>query len=416
MNTEFFIAKRVFSQKGNRKGISNKIVSIAVASISLGLAVMIVSVAILLGFKNEIRSKVIGFGTHFQIVNFDSNLSFETNPVTIDSNLISNFLETPHVTHIQQFAIKPGIIKTEDAIHGIVLKGVDARYDLSFFNNSLIKGSLPQITDDKQTEEVLISQKIGQLLKLDTGDKLYCYFYNDGESAPRPRRFIISGIYSTSMSEFDELYIIGDLRQVQSLYGWHKSEISGYELNIDNFELLDEVYYTLRELTMNNATESSMLRVYSIKQKYSMIFDWLSVLDMNVWVLLFLMLTVAGINMISGLLIIIIERSRMIGILKALGYPNVKVRKIFIYLTTLLSARGLLWGNIAGIGICFIQYSTGIIKLDPASYYIDTVPIYFNFPYIIFLNIGTITAILLMIIIPSMLISKISPIEAISIE
>jgi lipoprotein-releasing system permease protein len=416
LNTEFFIAKRVFSQKGNRKGISNKIVSIAVASISLGLAVMIVSVAILLGFKNEIRSKVIGFGTHFQIVNFDSNLSFETNPVTIDSNLISNFLETPHVTHIQQFAIKPGIIKTEDAIHGIVLKGVDARYDLSFFNNSLIKGSLPQITDDKQTEEVLISQKIGQLLKLDTGDKLYCYFYNDGESAPRPRRFIISGIYSTSMSEFDELYIIGDLRQVQSLYGWHKSEISGYELNIDNFELLDEVYYTLRELTMNNATESSMLRVYSIKQKYSMIFDWLSVLDMNVWVLLFLMLTVAGINMISGLLIIIIERSRMIGILKALGYPNVKVRKIFIYLTTLLSARGLLWGNIAGIGICFIQYSTGIIKLDPASYYIDTVPIYFNFPYIIFLNIGTITAILLMIIIPSMLISKISPIEAISIE
>lgn len=416
MNTEFFIAKRVFSQKENRNGISNKIVSIAVASISLGLAVMIVSVAILLGFKNEVRSKVVGFGTHFQIVNFDSNLSFETNPVTIDSSIISQFGQTPHITHIQQFAIKPGIIKTEDAIHGIVLKGVEPNYDLSFFADNLVKGDLPLIAPEQQTDEVLISQKIAQLLKLDTDDKLYCYFYNEGESAPRPRRFIVSGIYNTSMSEFDELYIVGDMRQVQSLYGWHKSEISGYELNIDNFELLDEVFYNLREITMNNATENSMLRVYSIKQKYSMIFDWLSVLDMNVWVLLVLMLTVAGINMISGLLIIIIERSRMIGILKALGYPNIKVRKIFIYLTALLSARGLLWGNIVGIGLCLIQYLTGVITLDPASYYIDTVPIYFNFLYILLLNIGTIVAIILMITIPSILVSKISPVEAISIE
>ncbi|MCF8361400.1 MAG: FtsX-like permease family protein [Prolixibacteraceae bacterium] len=416
MNTEFFIAKRVFSQNEKRKGISNKIVSIAVASISLGLAVMIISVAVLLGFKNEIRDKVVGFGSHLQIVNFDSNLSFETNPVTIDSQLIDQLLNIPHVSHLQQFAIKPGIVKTEDAIHGIVLKGVGANYDLTFLENNIVEGALPQIKHGEENTEVLVSQEIGKLLKLGIGDKLYCYFYNEGMSTPRTRRFFVSGFYNTSMSEFDELYVISDIKQVQSLYGWHQSEISGYELNVDNFELLDQVYSETRNLTMNHATENSMLRAYTIKQKYAMIFDWLSVLDMNVWVLLILMITVAGINMISGLLIIIIERSRMIGILKALGYPNVRVRKIFLYLTALLSARGLIWGNIIGIGLCLIQYTTGILELDPASYYIDTVPIFLNFSYILLLNIGTITAILLIVLLPSMFISKISPIDAISIE
>jgi lipoprotein-releasing system permease protein len=416
LNTEYFIAKRVFSQNEKRKGISNKIVSIAVASISLGLAVMIISVAVLLGFKNEIRNKVVGFGSHLQVVNFDSNLSFETNPVTIDSQLIGQLLNIQHVSHLQQFATKPGIVKTEDAIHGIVFKGIGSNYDLTFLENNIIEGALPEINQGEENTEVLVSEKIGKLLKLNIGDKLFCYFYNEGENTPRARRFFISGFYNTSMSEFDELYIIGDIKQIQSLYGWHQSEISGYEINVVDFEALEQVYYQARETTMNMATENSMLRVYTIKQKYAMVFDWLSVLDMNVWVLLILMITVAGINMISGLLIIIIERSRMIGILKALGYPNVKVRKIFLYLTGLLSIRGLIWGNIAGIGLCFIQYSTGILKLDPASYYIDTVPIFFNFPYILLLNIGTILAILLIVLLPSMFISKISPVDAISIE
>jgi lipoprotein-releasing system permease protein len=416
LNTEYFIAKRVFSQNEKRKGISNRIVSIAVASISLGLTVMIISVAVLLGFKNEIRNKVVGFGSHLQVVNFDSNLSFETNPVTIDSQIIGQLLNIPHVNHLQQFATKPGIVKTEEAIHGIVLKGVGPKYDLSFLKNNIVKGTLPEFKEGKNNTDVLVSEEIGNLLKLNVGDKLYCYFYNEGDNTPRARRFFISGFYNTSMSEFDNLYIIGDISQVQSLYGWHQSEISGYEINIDDFEALEQVYYQAREITMNMATENSMLRVYTIKQKYSMVFDWLSVLDLNVWVLLILMITVAGINMVSGLLIIIIERSRMIGILKALGYPNVKVRKIFLYLTGLLSLRGLLWGNIVGIGLCFIQYATGILKLDPASYYIDTVPIFFNFPYIFLLNAGTIVAILLIVLLPSMFISKISPVDAISIE
>lgn len=416
LNTELFIAKRVFSQKENKKGIASKIVSIAVASISLGLAIMILTVSILLGFKKEISEKVIGFGSHFQIVNYDSNFSYETQAVKIDSNLIQQYLNTEHITHLQQFATKPGIIKTDTEIQGLVLKGVGINYDWTFFKENLVEGILPEINNNKRTNDVIISETTAKKLKLKTGDRLYCYFYNEGESNPRNRRFNICGIYNTSFAEFDELFVLGDIKHVQLLNGWSQNEISGYELYIDNFDLLAKVLVNLQEITLNNASENSILRVNSIYKKYNMLFDWLSVLDMNVWVLLILMVSVAGINMISGLLIVIIERTRMIGILKALGYPNFSIRKVFLYLTALLSARGLIWGNIIGIGICLFQYLTGIIKLDPASYYIDTVPIIFNFPYIILLNIGTLIAIVAMIILPSMFISKINPVDAISFE
>lgn len=416
LNTEIFIARRVFSQKENKKGIASKIVSIAVGSISLGLAIMIVSVAVLLGFKKQIREKVIGFGSHFQVVNYDSNFSYETTPIPIDSSLILQYKKVDHVIHLQEFATKPGIIKTDTEIHGIVLKGASTNYDWSFFKENLLDGKIPNINSNERTNEVLISATISKLLQLNIGDKLYCYFYNQGETSPRQRRFTISGIYSTSLKEFDELFVFSDLRHVQQLYGWHQNEISGYEITIDDFAYLDAVYEKLREITLDNASEKSILRVYSIVRKYPMLFDWLSVLDMNVWVLIILMVAVAGINMISGLLIIIIERTRMIGILKALGYPNFSIRKIFLYLTALLSARGLLWGNVIGVGICIFQYYTSIIKLDPASYYIDTVPIYFNLVYLLLLNLGTLFAILIMIIVPSLFISKISPVEAISFE
>ena len=416
MNTELFIARRVFSEKGNKKGIASKIVSIAVASISLGLAVMIVSVAVLLGFKKEITEKVVGFGTHFQVVNYDSNFSFETSPIKIDSNLIRQYLRTEHITHLQQFSTKPGMIKTDTEIHGIVLKGVGINYDWTFFRENLIDGKVPEISAAERTNDVIISEIISNQLKLKTGDYLYSYFYNEGDNSPRNRRFNVCGIYKTSFQEFDDIFVIGDIKHVQQLNGWHSTEISGYELFIDNFDLLDNVKDKLQEITLNNASEESILKVVSIYKKYPMLFDWLSVLDMNVWVLLILMVAVAGINMISGLLIVIIERTRMIGILKALGYPNISIRKVFLYLTALLSARGLLWGNFIGIGICLLQYLTGVLKLDPASYYIDTVPILFNLPYFVLLNIGTLVSIVAMIIIPSMFISKITPVDAISFE
>lgn len=416
MNTEFFIAKRVFFEKEKNKGISGKIVTIAVASISLSLAVMIISVSILIGFKQQVREKVIGFGSHFQVVNFDSNSSFETVPIKIDSTLIKKYNSFPYVKHLQMYATKPGIIKTDDEIHGMVIKGVDSNYDLSFFKTNLIDGDVPLFNNLSASNDVLISEKIALKLQLKTGDPLYCYFFNEGEKIPRNRKFNIKGIYRTSLDEFDRIFIISDIKNVQKLNEWDSTQISGYEIQISNFKLIDKVFPTLQDITMNNTSEESTLKVFSITKKYSMIFAWLSVLDMNVWVLLVLMIGVAGINMISGLLIIILERTRMIGVLKALGYPNFKIRKVFLYLSGFLSVKGLLWGNITGIGFCLFQYYTGAFKLDPASYYLDTVPISMNFIYILFLNIGTLISIICMINLPSLFISKITPAEAISVE
>jgi lipoprotein-releasing system permease protein len=416
LNTELFIARRVFTQKENKKGISSRIVSIAVGSISLGLSIMIISVSVLIGFKSQIREKVIGFGSHFQIVNFDSNLSYETKLVTVDSTLIKKYLSVPSVKHLQFFATKPGIIKTESDIHGMILKGVSSNFDWSFFRKNLVAGKVPDLQNSEKNNEAIVSEKISNLLKFKIGDPLYCYFYNEGETAPRSRKLNICGIYRTSLEEFDEMFVLSDLRNVQSINGWQPNQISGYEITIDDFEQLPVVYPLLREITLNEASENSTLKVFSIKTKYPMLFDWLSVLDMNVWVLLVLMVAVAGINMISGLLIIIIERTRMIGILKALGFPNFNVRKVFLYLSAFLSARGLLWGNVIGIGLCLLQYFTGILKLNPEMYYIDTVPISFNLFFILLLNVGTLISIIGMIIIPSFFISKITPAEAISVE
>lgn len=416
MNTELYIARKVFSQKKGEKGVASKIVSIAVASISLGLSIMIVSVAVLIGFKKEVREKVIGFDSHFQIVNYDSNISYETKPIVVDPKLVESIKSIDHVNHLQQFATKPGIIKTDKEIHGMVLKGVSANYQWDFLKDNLVEGNLPNILENQKTDEVILSLKLAKLLQLSVGDKLYCYFYNEGDSTPRSRRFTISGFYSTSLIEFDEMFVIADIKQVQQLSKWEQNQISGYEIYIDDFNLLDEVYPLLKEITLFNASEESMLRVYSIVTKNSMLFDWLSVLDLNVWVLLVLMVAVAGINMISGLLIVIIERSQMIGILKAFGYANINIRKVFLYLSAFLSIKGLIWGNFIGLSLCLIQYLTGIITLDPSSYYLDTVPIVFNFGYILLLNIGTLLSVVAMIILPSMFIARISPIDAISFE
>jgi len=268
LNTELFIARRVFSAKKENKGISSKIVSIAVASISISLAVMIISVAILIGFKQQVREKVIGFGSHFQIVNFDSNYSFETQAIEIDSTLIKKYLSIPHIKHIQQYATKPGIIKTDSEIHGMVLKGVSKNFDWSFFKKNLVAGNVPSLTQTENSNEVIISEKVSLLLKLRTGDPLYCYFYNEGESAPRSRKFTISGIYNTSLEEFDEMYVLGDLKNVQILNNWNDNQISGYELMIDDFNLLDQVFDVLRDVTLNSATDNSMLKVYSIVTRY----------------------------------------------------------------------------------------------------------------------------------------------------
>ncbi len=407
MNIELLIAKRLVRGDERKKSISGPIVAIAIAGIALGLAVMIMSVSIVTGFKQEIRNKVIGFGSHIQIVNFDSNISFETAPVSRQQDFLSDIKSIPEVRHVQPFATKAGIIRTRDDIQGVVLKGIDSSFDWSFFEQNMLEGHRFRLTDIQASNEAVISQTIASLLRLKVGDGFVMYFVQD---PPRYRRFTVSGIYETGLEELDKLFILGDLRHIQRLNDWEDHQISGFEILLEDYDNLERVTARVDEIAGHVFTEDmSRLRVVSISNKYPQFFDWLELLDMNVWVILTLMVIVAGFNMVSGLLILILERTGMIGILKALGLENSGLRKIFLYQSAFLIVKGLFWGNLIGIGIALLQQYTGIIKLDQASYFISTVPVNLKLTHLLMLNIGTMVITVAMLIIPSYIIGKISP-------
>jgi lipoprotein-releasing system permease protein len=408
---ELFIAQRLIKHKDSTKKISTSLVNVATFGIALCIAVMLVSVAIVTGFKNEIRSKVIGFGSHIQIVNYDANTSYETQPVNKNQSFLADLKQESGVLHVQQFATKAGIIKTQTEIQGVVLKGVGPDYDWDFFKHNLVEGSIFKVSDSVKTNDVLISRKIASLLKLKLGDEFVMYFVQD---PPRMRKFTISGIYETSVDEMDKTFVLADIGHIRKLNNWTDDQISGFEVFIDDFDGIDVMTEKVSDVVGFNYSENGgALRVISIKEKYPQIFDWLNLQDMNVLIILILMLVVSGFNMISGLLILILDRTNMIGLFKALGAGNKLIRKIFIYESGFIILKGLFWGNLIGIGICLVQYYTGIIKLDPTSYYIDHVPINLNILNILALNLGTIVITLLMLIIPSFIISKFSPAETI---
>jgi lipoprotein-releasing system permease protein len=407
LNTELFIAKRIFSDKSVKKGISQPIVTIAVIGIALGLAVMILSVAIVTGFKSEISNKIIGFGSHIQIVNYDSNISFETSPINKQQSFYADINELKGVNKLQEFAIKAGIIKTKTDIQGIVLKGVGNDFDWSFFDKNMVNGKSFSVNDSSKTNEIIISNYIAKLLNLNVGDKIIAYFI---QQPARMRSFNISGIYETSLSEFDEKFALVDIRHIQKLNNWTDDEISGFEVIIEDFSQLDKMTQDVRDIVgFHFNPDGTKLRVLSIKEKYPQMFDWLSLIDMNVWVILILLIAVAGFNMVSGLLILILERTNMIGILKAVGTKNWSIRKIFLYQSGLLISKGLFWGNTIGITICILQSKFQIFKLDPETYYIDAVPINLKVWHILALNSGTLIITVLMLIIPSYIISRLSP-------
>lgn len=412
MNLEYFIAKRIHFRQ-DRKNVSRPAVRIAILGIAIGLAVMLIAVSIVLGFKQEIRNKTIGFGGHIQITNFDSNNTYEMAPISINDSLKHEIALIKGVRHIQPFATKPGIIKTNDQFQGIVLKGIDRDFDWNFFKANMVDGDTLNVNDSLQNK-VVISKHLADLFKLKTGDSFFTYFIQD---QIRARKFTISGIYSTNFIEYDKLFILTDIRQVQNLNQWSESQVSGYEVLINDFNEIDAVGDEVYFLTANKLqSDGSSYYTQTIKDINPQIFSWLDLLDMNVWVILFLMLAVAGFNMISGLLILILERTNMIGILKSIGATNWSVRKIFLYHSLFLIGKGMLWGNIAGLLLCAIQYFTGILPLDPEAYYISTVPILFNWPLIILLNAGTLLASILMMIGPSYLITKILPATIIRYE
>ena len=411
MNFPYFIARRLIKGRTEKTSFSRPINVIAIIGIAMGLAVMIIAVAVLTGFKQQIRDKIVGFGSNIQILNFDSNISLETIPVSDTQAFIPRIKEMKGIRHVQVFATKAGIIKTEEAIQGVVLKGVGSDFDWDFFSSNIVDGRVFTVTDTGRINDVIISKKISDMLRLKTGDSFAMYFVQD---PPRSRRFTVRGIYETSLEEFDKMYVFCDIGHIKRLNGWTDDQVSGFEIFIDDFDKLDEMTLAVRnQVGYKLLEDETKFRVTNIRLRYPQIFDWLNFQDMNVFIIITLMLLVAGFNMISGLLIIILEKTNMIGILKALGSDNGTIRKVFLYQASFLIVKGLLWGNLIGLGLAFLQLKTGLISLDPSSYYIKTVPVNLELSHILMLNAGTMIIIILMLLVPSQLISRITPVKAI---
>lgn len=414
MSAEFFIAKRIYFNKEGDKNVSPPAIRIAIASMALSLVVMILAVAIVVGFKKEVRNKVIGFGSHIQISSFNMNSSYEPVPIAVSDSLLQVLENWPNVVHVEKFGLKPGIIKTDDDFQGMVLKGVDENFNWDFFRQNLLEGEILVIHPDSTSTKVTISKNIADKLNLGIGDSFISYFIQE---QVRPRKFTVSGIYQTNFTDYDKLFILADIKQIRRLNQWDNDMVSGLEILIKDYDKLDEttdeLYY---EFFRQQDRLGNALYTRSIKQLNPHIFGWLEVLNMNVVIILILMILVAGFSMISGLLIIILERANMIGILKAMGQNNTSIRKVFLYVSLFLISKGLLWGNIIALAICFIQKYFGILKLNPVDYYVSEVPVDLNFFYILLINIGTLIVTLLILIGPSYLIAKISPAKTIRFE
>jgi lipoprotein-releasing system permease protein len=406
LSAESFIARRILSP--DKANFSHPIVRIAILSIALGMTVMFISIAILTGFQKQIREKVIGFGAHIQITRFDENSSFEPRPVSVKQPFYPGLEHVKGIRHIQVYANKAGIIKTKDQIQGVVLKGVGKDFDWSFFKDKIIAGTCFHLPDTGKTNEILISKSLASLLKLEVNNDLRMYFISGRQTLGR--KFHVSGIFETGLEELDNMYVIGDIRHIQKLNNWSPDQVGGFEVLLDDFKDLDRMEkYIYRTIGFS-------LDAVSIRQLYPQIFDWLDLQDINVLIILILMILVAGITMISTLLILILERTNMIGILKALGMRNRNIRKIFLYNAIYIIGTGLFWGNLAGATLCLIQLKSGIITLPQESYYVSVVPVNLDILNIVLLNTGTLAVCLLMLLLPSYIITRVSPVKAIRFD
>ncbi|RVT97160.1 ABC transporter permease [Mucilaginibacter limnophilus] len=403
MGFSSFIAGRITFK--SKRTFSKLIVRIAVIGIMLGLGVMILSMAIVRGFKQEIREKIRGFAGDIQVVKFDLNNSYENSPFIADDDFVKQSLKSKLITHISPFATKPGIIKANDEIEGVVLKGVDSHYDWQFFKNALVEGKVIDFKDSVEAQkQIMISRQTADRMKLKTGDDLLMYFVQE---PLRKRKFTICGIYSAGVDEVDRTFVIGSLSLIQRLNNWEPYEIGGYEVRATGFDQIRQANSALA------ATMPVRLKSYTVMESYPTIFEWLELLNVNARVMLILMTIVAVINMISALLIMILERTAMIGMFKALGAANWAIQKIFLYNATYLIGLGLLLGNLFGLGLALFQQHTHFFTLDAASYYMSFVPILIDWKDVVLLNIGTLVICLLVLIIPSSLVAKISPVKSI---
>lgn len=414
MNWKLFIARRIYKNNDGNKEVSKPAVRIAMAGISIGLAVMIVSVAVVIGFKNQVRDKVVGLASEVIVTSLDDAQLYMTAPVAAGDSLLDAIATQPYVSHVQRYSVKPGMIMTSDNFQGMVLKGVGQEYDLTYIGQHVIDGEIPLFTDTAATNKVMLSKSMADKLKLKAGDKIYTYYVDDNV---RARRLTVSAIYQTNFSAFDDYFLITDIYTVNRLNKWEPDQVSGVEIDVDDYSRIDEVNDNLRSSLFESSDkygQSYFSR--TIVEANPQIFAWLDLLDLNVWVILILMTGVAGFTMISGLLIIILERTNMIGVLKAMGADNNSIRKIFLSFSVFLIGRGMLWGNIIGLSLCLIQYFFEPVKLDPSVYYVNSVPIELNVFIYILLNVFTLVVSVLMLVGPSYLISRIHPARSIRYE
>lgn len=408
MNLPFFLAKRIYTNNADKKRVDRPAIRIAIAGVAVGLAVMLVSVSVVFGFKHTIRNKVVGFGSHIQVANFMTLQASEQYPIQMGDSMLKVLRAILGVKHVQRFAVKQGILKTDKDFLGVAFKGIAADYDTTFIHQNLVSGAIPHFSDTVGKQQMMVSQAIADQLNLKLGDKVFAYFIDN--TGVKARRFTIAAIYQTNLSQFDKVTCFIDLYTAVKLNAWETDQASGAELTVNDFNLLNQTAERVVEKV--NRTIDSYGETYSsqtIQEMNPQIFSWLDLLDLNVWIILGLMLAVAGVTMISGLLIIILERTAMIGILKAIGARNTTIRRTFLWFAVFTIGKGMLIGNLIGLGLIVLQHYTGLVKLNPATYYVSTVPVEFNLLVWLLLNVATLVISVFVLIAPSYLVSKINP-------
>lgn len=404
--TEWKIAQRLYFSEQNNVRSSRPAVRVALLGILIGVMIMIVAISVVIGFKQEITQKVAGFGSHIQVVNFDNNSTYELQPIRVTDSLVHAIAQIEHVTHISQFATKPGIIKTDSTFQGIVFKGTDF---WDYFSQNIIEGTLPQ-----SENEILLSSELANSLRVKVDDRLLCYFIED---ELRVRRLLVTGIYNTCMVEMDKVFVLGHIDMVRRLSKWDMDQVSGLEIMVDDLRHLSEVTENVYFATANRLDKDGNTQyTQNLQQLNPQIFGWLDLLDMNVIIIIVLMLCVSGFSIITGLIILILDSISLIGTLKALGANDQFVRRIFVYQALMLIGKGMLWGNVLGLGICALQYFTHVIPLEASSYYVSYVPMAFAWGWWLLLNIGTVLVSWLILLAPSAIVTQISPAKVMHFE
>lgn len=414
MNLAWYMARRLYSHGGDVKRVSRPAIRIATFGIMLGVAVMIISVCVVLGFKREVQDKVMGMGGHIQVLNYNYQLDLEQHPIVLDDEMMSTLRDIKGVAHVQRFCNQAGMLKTDESFQGVVLKGLDKDYDLSFLKEHLVEGEAHAFSDSASSQRIVISRLLAKQLKLTVGSKVYAYFF-DGNV--RARRFTVSAIYATHMNEFDKSIIFTDMHTTRRLSGYASDQYSGAELTVACLEDIPLVAGRVASyLKSSRDYYGAQYTAPTIRDLYPGIFSWLTLLDTNIWVILGLMIAVAAFTMISGLLIIILERTQFIGIMKALGASNARLRHLFLYFSSFIILKGIFWGNVAGFALVLAQQVWGFAHLNAETYYVDTVPVEMDWLFLVLLNVGTLLISFLVLILPSYLVSRIHPAKSIRFE